>query len=57
MVAEQRKGGVPSGVLGGTAIKPPERHGFDKIKYLIHDPDKGEYFTSCLLYTSPSPRD
>ena len=45
MVAEQRKGGVASGVLGGTAIKPPERHGMDKIKYLIHDPDKGEYFT------------
>ncbi len=32
-------------ILGGTAIKPVERHGWDKVKYLIHDPDKGEFFT------------
>lgn len=49
--------------MGVTAIKPPERHGFDVIKYFIHDPDKGEWFTRtpkswfliilfyCIYYT------
>jgi len=32
-------------VLGGTAIKPVERHGFDKIKYLIYNNETGEVFT------------
>ncbi len=32
-------------ILGGTAIKPVERHGWEAVRYLIHDPDKGEYFT------------
>lgn len=32
-------------VLGGTAIKPVERKGWEAVRYLIHDPDKGEYFT------------
>lgn len=42
-------------VLGGTAIKPVERHGFDKIKYLIYNKDTGEVLTrtpkSWLLIT------
>ena len=49
MVAEKRKsvGNVehPPTLLGGTAIKPPERHGFDIIKYVIWDGEKGEVFT------------
>jgi len=32
-------------VMGGTAIKPPERHGMEAIKYLIYNPDTGEVFT------------
>lgn len=32
-------------LLGATAFKPPERHGFDIIKYLIYDKEKGEFFT------------
>jgi len=32
-------------VLGGTAIKPVERKGFDKIKYLIYNGETGEVFT------------
>lgn len=34
----------PETLLGGTAIKPPERHGWEAIRYAIHDPDKGEFF-------------
>ena len=32
-------------LLGGTAIKPPERHGWEKISYLIYDKDTGEILT------------
>jgi len=32
-------------VLGGTAIKPVERVGWEKVRYLIHNPETGEYFT------------
>lgn len=32
-------------VLGGTAIKPKERHGWEAIRYIIHNPETGEYFT------------
>ena len=32
-------------LLGGTAIKPPERHGFEKISYLIYNKDNGEILT------------
>jgi len=32
-------------VLGATAFKPVERKGWEAVRYLIHDPDKGEYFT------------
>lgn len=35
----------PKVMLGGTAIKPPERHGMEAIKYLIYNPDTGEVFT------------
>lgn len=32
-------------VLGGTAIKPKERHGWEAVRYLVHNPETGEYFT------------
>lgn len=32
-------------VLGGTAIRPKERHGWDKIKYLLYNNDTGEVLT------------
>jgi len=32
-------------VLGGTAIKPVERHGFEALQYLIYNKDTGEVFT------------
>lgn len=32
-------------VLGGTAIKPVERHGLEKLQYLIYNKDTGEVFT------------
>lgn len=32
-------------ILGGTAIKPKERHGWEAVRYLIHNPETGEYFT------------
>ena len=42
-------------VLGGTAIKPKERHGWEAIRYIIHNPETGEFFTrtpkSWLLIT------
>jgi len=42
-------------VLGGTAIKPKERHGWEAVRYIIHNPETGEYFTrtpkSWLLIT------
>ena len=42
-------------MLGGTAIKPVERHGMEAIKYFFHNPDTGEIMTrtpmSWLLIT------
>ena len=32
-----------AGVLGVTAIKPPEYHGWEAIKMFFYDGDKGEY--------------
>eukprot|EP00096_Caligus_rogercresseyi_P009136 TRINITY_DN304_c0_g1_i1.p1 TRINITY_DN304_c0_g1~~TRINITY_DN304_c0_g1_i1.p1 ORF type:complete len:328 (-),score=116.05 TRINITY_DN304_c0_g1_i1:634-1617(-) len=32
-------------LLGGTAIKPKERKGFEAIRYFIHNPETGEFFT------------
>jgi len=29
-------------VLGGTAIKPKERHGWERIRYIFHNPETGE---------------
>jgi len=29
------------GVLGGTAVKPVERHGFDAISHFLYDPERG----------------
>jgi len=29
-------------VLGGTAIKPKERHGWERVRYIIHNPETGE---------------
>lgn len=46
---------APPTMLGGTAIKPVERHGFEAIRYLLHNPDTGEILTrtpmSWLLIT------
>jgi len=42
-------------ILGGTAIKPKERKGWEAVRYLIHNPETGEFFTrtpkSWLLIT------
>jgi sodium/potassium-transporting ATPase subunit beta len=42
-------------ILGGTAIKPKERHGWEAVRYLIHNPETGEILTrtpkSWLLIT------
>ncbi len=35
----------PPPLLGGTAIKPPERHGWEAVRYVIYNPDTGEIFT------------
>jgi len=32
-------------VLGGTAIRPKERHGLEAIKYLLYNPETGEVLT------------
>merc|ERR1712198_632030 len=32
-------------VLGGTAIRPKERHGWEAVKYLLYNPDTGEVLT------------
>ena len=32
-------------ILGATAFKPVERHGWEAIRYMIYNPDTGEYFT------------
>jgi len=43
------------GMLGGTAIRPVERHGMEAIRYFFHNPDTGEIMTrtpmSWLLIT------
>ena len=45
----------PPTLLGGTAIKPVERHGWEAIKYFFYNPDTGEVITrtpmSWLLIT------
>ena len=28
-------------ILGGTAIKPKERHGWERIRYILHNPETG----------------
>ncbi len=47
MVAEKKKSTVehPPQLLGGTAIRPVERHGLEAIKYLIYNKETGEIFT------------
>lgn len=37
------KEGETPRVVGSTAIKPPERQGFDKIKYFCYDSDNGTF--------------
>jgi len=32
-------------VLGATAFKPVERHGWEAVRYMIHNPETGEFFT------------
>lgn len=32
-------------ILGGTAIKPKERHGWEAVRYIIHNPETGEFFS------------
>jgi len=29
-------------ILGGTAIKPKERHGWERIRYILHNPETGQ---------------
>lgn len=45
----------PGTMLGGTAIRPVERHGMEKIRYFLHNPDTGEILSrtpkSWLLIT------
>lgn len=53
----------PPQLLGGTAIKPPERTLGESIRYFLYDPEKGEFFTRtpkswlliiifyCIYYT------
>lgn len=45
----------PPPLLGGTAIKPVERHGLEAVRYFFHNPDTGEILTrtpmSWLLIT------
>lgn len=45
----------PTTMLGGTAIKPIERHGWEKVRYIIHNPETGEILSrtpkSWLLIT------
>lgn len=42
-------------VLGGTAIKPKERHGWEAVRYILHNPETGEILSrtpkSWLLIT------
>ena len=35
----------PHHLLGGTAIKPKERHGWERIRYIFHNPETGEYLS------------
>lgn len=35
----------PTMILGGTAIKPVERVGWEKVRYILHNPETGEYLT------------
>jgi hypothetical protein len=29
-------------ILGGTAIKPKERHGWERVRYIFHNPETGQ---------------
>lgn len=37
-MAEANKGHI----LGGTAIKPKERHGWERIRYIFYNPETGQ---------------
>lgn len=39
----------PPTMLGGTAIRPVERHGLEKIRYFLHNPDTGEVLSRTPL--------
>jgi len=32
-------------LLGGTAIKPVERHGWEAVRYFVHNPETGAFFS------------
>jgi sodium/potassium-transporting ATPase subunit beta len=39
----------PVHLLGGTAIKPKERHGWERIRYILHNPETGTILTRTPL--------
>lgn len=39
----------PPPLLGGTAIKPVERHGLEAVRYFFHNPETGEIMTRTPL--------
>ena len=39
----------PPALLGATAFKPVERHGWEAIRYFFHNPDTGEIMTRTPL--------
>jgi len=45
----------PQALLGATAFKPVERHGWEAVRYFLHNPDTGEILSrtpmSWLLIT------
>ena len=38
---------MSANLLGGTAIKPPERNGFEAFKWFMYDPDKAGARVLC----------
>ncbi len=47
-MAEANKGHV----LGGTAIKPIERHGWERIRYILYNPETGQILSRFEIVCS-----
>ena len=37
-------------ILGGTAIKPKERHGWERVRYILYNPETGQILSRFEIH-------